>query len=210
MTITTLSYVKLKINKMKKVFFITLGILFSLLSHAQFKATKDGVKTTDGKDFYVVEIEGKTAKELYDNVESYIIANFKNPDAVSNNQEGRMINLHGNFTEAFPCKKGLGKIVNYADVELNIIIYFKDNKIRFDAPIIHSMVCKNLKTNSGHNWTYHFYEKGTIGQLTGEFSMFKKNGEVKNEFAVNGFNEFINKKVNEIIDYAKGNSNNDW
>lgn len=121
-----------------------------------------------------------------------------------------MINLHGNFTEAFPCKKGLGKIVNYADVELNIIIYFKDNKIRFDAPIIHSMVCKNFKTNSGHNWTYHFYEKGTLGQLTGEFSMFKKNGEVKNEFAVNGFNEFINKKVNEIIDYAKGNSNNDW
>lgn len=49
MTITTLSYVKLKINKMKKLFFITLGILFSLLSHAQFKATKDGVKTTDVK-----------------------------------------------------------------------------------------------------------------------------------------------------------------
>lgn len=186
-----------------------IGMLFiTLAANAQFTATKDGVKTVDGKDFYVEEIEGKTAQELFKNVESYIIANFKNPDAVSNKQEGSMINLHGNFPKAFPCKKGLGKIVNYADVELNIVIYFKDGKIRFDSPTIHSMVCHTLQSSSGKYWTYYFYEKGVGGQLTGEFSMFNKNGKIKNEFAVEGFNKFINDLISEIVKYAKGESNN--
>lgn len=191
---------------MKKLICFISTLFFTLSTFAQFTATKDGVKTVDGKDFYVVEIEGKTAQELFDNVESYIIANFKNPDAVSNKQEGKMINIHGNFPEAFPCKKGIGKIVNYADVELNLVIYFKDGKIRFDAPSIHSMVCQTLKSNTGRNWTYYFYEKGVGGQLTGEFSMFNKKGEVKNEFAVDGFNKFINSLTFDIINYAKGES----
>lgn len=191
---------------MKKLLFVFWVMFVSLSTKAQFNATKDGVKTIDGKDFYVVDIEGKTAQELFDNVESYIIANFKNPDAVSNKQDGKMINIHGIFPEAFPCKKGIGKIVNYADVELNIIIYFKDGKIRLDAPHIHSMVCNTLKSNSGKKWTYYFYEKGVGGQLTGEFSMFNKNGEVKNKFAVEGFNKFINSLTSDIITHAKRES----
>lgn len=196
---------------MKKLICIIASLSFTMAINAQFVATKDGVKTIDGGDYYVVETEGKTASELYDNVVSYIMVNFKNPDAVSNKQEGKMINLHGNFPEAFPCKKGWGKIVNYADVELNIVIHFKDGRIRFDAPSIHSMVCHTLKSNSGRYWTYYFYEKGVGGQLTGEFSLFNKNGDVKNEFAVNGFNDFINNLVLDITKYAKGESDNqDW
>lgn len=196
---------------MKKLICIIASLSFTMAINAQFVATKDGVKTIDGGDYYVVETEGKTANELYDNVVSYIMVNFKNPDAVSNKQEGKMINLHGNFPEAFPCKKGMGKIVNYADVELNIVIHFKDGRIRFDAPAIHSMVCHTLKSNSGRYWTYYFYEKGVGGQLTGEFSLFNKNGDVKNEFAVNGFNDFINNLVLDITKYAKGESDNqDW
>ena len=117
-----------------------------------------------------------------------------------------MINIHSNFPEAFPCKKGIGKIVNYADVELNIVIYFKDGKIRIDAPSVHSMICHTLKSNSGRYWTYYFYEKGVGGQLTGEFSMFNKKGEVKNEFAVDGFNKFINSLTSDIVNHAKGES----
>lgn len=180
---------------MKKLLCFVGTLFFSLFAHAQFMATKDGVKTIDGNDFYVVKVDGKTAEQLYNNVESYIIANFKNPDAVANKQDDKMINLHGNFPKAFPCKKGLGKIVSYADVELNLIIYFKDGKIRFDAPSISSMVCPTMKTQTGQNWTYYFYAKGAAGQLTGEFSLFKKNGDVKNEFAVDGFNKFINTLV---------------
>lgn len=187
--------------------------LFSnvLLSHAQFKASKDGVIAENGGNFYVAEIKGKTAKELFDAVEAYVIANFKNPDAVSNSQEGKMINIHGVFSKAFKCRKGLGKSAHYADVELNIIIYFKDGKIRFDAPIIHSMICHSLKNSAGESCTYHFYEKGAGGQLLGAINMFNENGEIKDKVAVDGFNTFINEFISSILEYVTGEEvNGEW
>lgn len=52
---------------MKKLFFACIGLLFANIANAQFKATKDGIKTDDGNDFYVVSIDGKSAKELFRN-----------------------------------------------------------------------------------------------------------------------------------------------
>jgi|GEM_PF-2089050 len=187
---------------MRKLICLMTVVCFSLLANAQFVATKDGIKANDDLNFYVVEIEGKTAKELYENVESYIIANFKNPDVVLNKQEGKMINIHGVFPEAFPCKKWAG--VKYADIDLNLVVYFKDAKIRFDAPVINSMVCRSLVSTSGKPYTYFFYKKFNGASVTGDFSLFKKNGDVKNELAVNGLNEFLNNLIKEIADYAKG------
>ena len=90
-------------------------------------------------------------------------------------------------------------------------MYFKDGKIRFDPPVIHSMVCRSRQSNYGGFWTYYFYRSLTTGQLTGEFSLFKKNGSVKNEIAVNGINSFINNLITEIINSASGKSDiQDW
>ena len=58
---------------MKKVLCVISMMFLALCANAQFMATKEGVKTTDGKDFYVIDIEGKTAKQLYDNIISYIM-----------------------------------------------------------------------------------------------------------------------------------------
>ena len=49
-----------------------------------------------------------------------------------------------------------------------------------------------------------FYKKFNGASVTGDFSLFKKNGDVKNELAVNGLNEFLNNLIKEIADYAKG------
>lgn len=192
---------------MKKVLCVISMMFLALCANAQFMATKEGVKTTDGKDFYVIDIEGKTAKQLYDNIISYIMMNFKNPDAVLNKQEGKMINIHGVFSDAIPCKK-VGKFINYADIDLNLIIHFKDGKIRFDAPKINSI---ERQMHDGKIWKYYFYEGGVTGQMVGVFSLFKKNGKVKNEYAVNGFNEFINTLISDMLKYAKGESeDSEW
>lgn len=181
-----------------------------LFAHAQFKASKDGVITQDGKNYYVVEIKGKNAKELFDAVEAYVIANFKNPDAVSNLQEGKMINIHGFFSKAFKCRKSLIG-AHYADVDLNLIVYFKDGKIRFDAPIVNSMVCNTLKSNSDMPCKLYFHKSGTVGQFGGEINMFKKNGEIRDEFMVYEFNSFINELISNIINYVTNEaSNEDW
>ena len=66
------------------------------------------------------------------------------------------------------------------------------------------MVCRSLVSTSGKPYTYFFYKKFNGASVTGDFSLFKKNGDVKNELAVNGLNEFVNNLIKEIADYAKG------
>ena len=187
---------------MKKVLLLISLMSLCITANAQFTVTKDGIKPITDKEYYVVDVAGKTSEELYNNVLSYIVANFQNPDAVANKIEGQMINLHGNFLEAMPCQEANGKISCFADVELNLVMYFKDGKIRFDSPAIHSMVCHSRRSYDGNNfWTYYFYEPVAAGFLTGIFSLFKKNGEVKNEIAVNGLNTFRRIRPSKLVVY---------
>lgn len=47
--------------------------------------------------------------------------------------------------------------------------------------------------------------------ISGEINMFKKNGEVKDEFMVDEFNSFINELISDIINYVTNeDSNEDW
>mgnify|MGYP001469320955 FL=1 len=106
-----------------------------------------------------------------------------------------MINLHGIFPDAIPCKKWLG--THYADVDVNLIMYFKDGRIRFDIPIINSMTCYSY-TPSRVPTKWYFS------------SFFKKDDKVKNKNAVEALNKLINNFIAEMIEYAKAQSNNDW
>lgn len=186
---------------MKKLLLVISTILFAFSGNAQFKATKDGIVTTNGKEYYVAEIQGKTASEMYNSVNSWIISNFKNPDAVANKQENSMINMHGVFQEAFVCRKTLGVNV-FANVDMNIVMYFKDGRLRFDIPIIHSMY---------YNDESQVVFSGGINIAgEGDINMFKKNGNPNKEDVIKNFEEFINNKINEIITYVSGSKNEDW
>lgn len=106
-----------------------------------------------------------------------------------------MINLHGVFPNTIPVKKWLG--THYADVDLNLIIYFKDERIRFDTPTINKMICYSYKPNDTPSEWYFS-------------SFFKKDGKIKNEMAVEGLNQFINKFITNIIEYTSNQTNEDW
>jgi hypothetical protein len=192
-----------KLKKMKNLFCFICFMFFTLSSYAQFTATKDGVKTLDGKNFYVVEIPGKTANDLYKLTNAFIISNFKNPNAVSNTLENEMINLHGTYPQAFICKKVLGVNI-FANIDMNLIIYFKDGKVRFDTPNINSMYYNN---------EYQVRFSGGVNVMgEGDINMFKKNGKINKKDCVDNFNSFINSFISQICDYLKGNNstNEDW
>ena len=40
--------------------------------------------------------------------------------------------------------------------------------------------------------------------------MFKNNGKPNKEKVIKAFNEFINGEINSIIEYMKGQKNEDW
>lgn len=190
-----------KLLTMRKLLLIISIILFAFSGNAQFKATKDGVALKNGETYCTFEIKGKTAKEIYETVNSYIISHFKNPDAVANKQENTMINLHGVFPDAFVCKRVFG-IDIYAEVDMNIVMYFKDGKIRFDIPIINSMYYNDEDQV--------VFSGGVNIAGDGDINMFKKNGKPNKEDVIKSFEEFINNTIKDIIDYINKEENVNW
>ena len=191
---------------MKKVFLLFFLFVF-ISANAQFKATKDGLTTEDGKPYYVVPIEGKTAMELYKGVNSYVLSNYKNPDAVANKMEGEMINIHSFDNEAFLLSKVMGMSV-YGEIDMNLVVYFKDNRIRFDIPVINKMQADKTSGVGKDKTQYHF--SGGIGKFMGSASLFNDKGKVKDTKFVEGLESYVNNMIKEISESAKSYSEEDW
>lgn len=189
---------------MKKIIAICFLFVFAS-ANAQFKATKDGFMAEDGKDFYVVNVEGKNAMDLYKGVRAYILSNYRNPDAVSNNMDGEMINLHFIDDRAFPISYGLGVKIS-AEIDLNIIMRFKDGKIRFDSPIMNRLHTPESMANKEMDYLF----SGGTGKFVGKTSLFNKDGKPKNNKVIKALEDYINKTINEIAESSKGESDEEW
>ena len=166
-------------------------------SFAQFKASAKGVVTEDGQEFYVANIDGKTAQELYDAVNGWIMANFKNPDAVSSKEDGKMLKMHAIFTDAVFIGNRLG-FKDYADVDLELMMYFKEGKIRFDIPVVNKM-----KIHPKDSELFFSGRSSLIGT-----NMFKKDGTENKPKIIESFNTFINSLIANIVNKSK--EKNDW
>lgn len=183
---------------MKKILFAIFAIFaMSDVVSAQFKASPNGVVSVSENNYYVANIEGKSASELFSAVETYIMSNFKNPDLVINSQKDKVINMHGKFTNAFYDKRTFG---NYpVTVELNLVMYFKDNKIRFDTPNVIYMGIESLNDEFKFSMPRVF--------ITGT-TLFTQKGKVLNQKVIDSFNKFINELIVSII--ASTNTNDEW
>lgn len=174
---------------------------------AQFVVSSDGITTQEGKSFYVEEFPDKTADELYKEAMSYITSTFRNPDIVSNTIPNEMINMHAFNSNAFVAKhQKIGNLNWYAHIDYNLIMSFKNGKIRFDVPAINELYIVGSK---GEKLPIRFNSGG--GFFGDGIRMFDKNGKVKDERCVNGLAQFINGIVISICEYIKNyDSSNDW
>lgn len=182
-----------------KNFLSVIFCIFAMVevANAQFKASPNGVVSISDKDYYVANIEGKSASELFSAVEAYIMSNFKNPDLVISSQKDKVINLRGKFTNAFYDKRTFG---NYpVTVELNLVMHFKDNKIRFDTPNVSYMGIESL------NDEFKFSMPRVL--ITGT-TLFTQKGKVLDQKVIDSFNKFINDLIASII--ASTNANDEW
>ncbi len=178
--------------------------MLPMLANAQFKLTKDGFVSEDGKEYYVCTVEGKTATELYNSVNAYVISNFKNPDVVANRAEGSMLNIHLIEENAIRIRKSSAM---RADIDANMVFYFKDGRMRIDAPKINHIICMEY-VRLGRSAEYVL--NGMTYSEYGSVPIFKKDGTVKNEMAVNRLEGYFNGIVKEISEYVSQGKDSDW
>ncbi len=148
--------------------------------------------TEDGKEFAVVEFEGKSSSELYSMVKSYAMLLYNDPDKVISESGGNMISMYA-YCEEMCVVSSMGAKGIYGG-HYKLMFRFKDGRIRVDAPSID----EELPMNGG-------FMTGTIGIPSRVFlsdyakkvcnGNSKKNKEKK---------EYLESVVNNPINYLLG------
>lgn len=175
-------------------------LICSLLdAKAQFKATYNGFRNLEGKEYQVLEYKDIPVHKLYVLTGKWINRTQYNPNIYTKDIEDESIYLHAADTLKLP--GGLIKMKLYIDYGINF--EFKDGKVRFQ-PIIHSL---STPLN-----IYFGYEGKK--QSPHNINMFKQDGSVRGKngkLFSEALNKWLNKLVSEYDQFMKtGGGEDDW
>lgn len=187
--------------KKSRIIILTIILLFNLQSFGQrLIVTPNGLRDSSNieKSYVVIEIEGKSAKQLFENTKKYIIQTYKNPDIV---QKGAIDNEYIKFDTYVPyittINLGLSKLKYAAKYVTEI--YFKDGKVKYE------IINLEIETDGV---PLNFTNKGA---LSGWY-IFNKNGVLKQENAKQEIEIYFNDQIKSLSSYLKGatKDNEDW
>jgi hypothetical protein len=135
-------------------------LIFSLISLVTY--SQDSLKITiDGVAPIVVNIEGKTASELYNKALNWVQTTYKNPESVLKSKiENESIRVDG-FSSSAWFYKSMG-ISNYYDMEYSIEVSFKDGRYRLEF-IVGQFYAKGQKVM--HQPKHFFKKDGSIAKM---------------------------------------------
>lgn len=184
---------------MRRLFMLIFFALVALSARAQFVLTADGMTIENEKEYYVVDIPGKSQAELFTALETWIGGHFVSPnDVVNKSSANNQITLNA-------IAKGVSKMPGRAikmplDMNFTWQIMIKDGKIRFNVPSINSLVAK------GHTvQTLHIVRPSVVTD-----GIFKKDGTLVDEYSKTQIENFFNENAASIVASMKDNSNSDW
>jgi len=194
---------------MKKILSV-LAILLAVAVQANaqiFKASPEGVVSEkDGKDYIVLEVKDATAHDLYQRAYQYVVEHYRNPDKVINIMGEQVMNIHCAATDAYRCR-GIG---NMADVDMNIVLQFKDGRYKISIHVNDQIVRSFYKLGGVRFTSKEHPEYGPT------VTMFNLDGSVNSKIAVKNFNSWINSYITPLIVWmaekhdGTGSSNDDW
>lgn len=163
----------------------------------KFNLRPDGTfQTDDGKNFVVVEFEGKTAQELYTMVKSNAITLYNSPKTVLSENEPVNLSILALSENLYKTYKIGGGFVAYK-ANYNLVFHFKDGRIRIDAPLVH----EKLDVSA----TGVPIPKSFVSLVD---DWFEKNGSVKKKKQddVLKIEEIFNYPINYLLGYNKRGS----
>ncbi len=179
-------------------FAICLFATFQLFGQ-KFIVTPEGLRDSSNieKSYVVIEIEGKSAKQLFDNAKRYIIQTYKNPDVV---QKGTIENEYIKFKTYIPYIASINTGLSKLKYDANYFteIYFKDGKVKLEVVNLEIMTA---------GVPLNFKPKGALGG----WSIFNNKGELKQETAKSEIENYFSVLINSLSSYLKGTQDSkDW
>lgn len=182
---------------MKKLTLLLLLLSIATMAQNKFELTPDGFKA-DGQNFMVVDIPNNTAAQLFNKVKLHLTAAYKSSKDVMSTVDNEMITINAIQRNVIR-RTGM----HVFDMNYNVTIRFKDDKIRFDAPTF------KLTTFTTKSQTLHLVWTGL--SLDGsDLGIYGKNDKLKSEMAKQDLERFFNTLITEITEACKNDKNNDW
>lgn len=175
----------------KLILFFLIGL--SSLTYAQkLSVTPNGLRDASDteKSFVIINVEGKTAKQLYDNALKYVNKNYKNPEEVI---KGKIENEYLKFityASDVCIVKNMIKI-SYA-VKYTTELSFKDGKIKYE-------IIELNMYNPENNVPLEF-----SGSEFGSFCIYNKKGTLKRESTKNEIENYFNSQIKTIEEFLQG------
>lgn len=175
---------------------------FICFGQINFKLNGSGCfEAQDGKDYIVVNCDGKTAHELYDIVRINVGKTYNSPKMVMSVVEDKSIAIFAYVQDIIIEGNFIAKISYECDY--NLQFDFKDGKIRVGAPKLGEMVWQKSAID---RMKYDNYSASNI--ISKKF--FDKNGKAKKKKMKDI--EKIEKEFNTLLDalVAIPTANDDW
>lgn len=180
---------------------IFLLFFLPVLGYAQsFVVTPDGLRDANNMDnaYVVVEQDGVSAEELYNNTIRYINQNMKNPESsIKSEIKGDYIRYSVYVPDFIKYSNSGAKI----DIEafFDVEFRFKDNRIRYEIVSL-KMPSKKYK-----------YGVEFKGSKWSSYPIYENNGKLFKENEKQDIELFFNTFLSDYISYLNdGSSKDDW
>lgn len=192
-------------KKLQLLFLFFTGILSAQETEFTFDNTRGMT------DFIVVNVESKSATEIYKKVVEWIKVTYKNPDKVIlSTIENEYVRFEGSSSAVYPVNVPLmGK--SYQDTKYQIEISIKDGKYKFDLIGMENYISPSQYSRGG--WTPNtLFDKNVDKEYLDKF-IYKKDGTLRSYYKyINDvpvyFND-LNKSLVESIT-ATVKKNDSW
>lgn len=183
---------------MKKLILFAL-IAFSSITYGQkLNVTPNGLRDANDneKSFVVVNAEGKTAKQLYDNALKFINKNYKSPDdVIKGKTDGEYLKFITHVSNFLIVNNSGAKITIDADytIELN----FKDGKAKFE------IIALDMYAQNGG------YKVLFTGGVFDGYPIYNKKGDLKRPDIKTEIETYFNGQINSLSEFLLGKSDKD-
>lgn len=172
-----------------------------------FELTARGfVDSTNIKnDYIIVPFEGKSQCEIFNLALAAIGKNFVSPKDRISKVEYSQINLNGTITAVTYLNRMGMKL--YFDLYYNLILEFKDGRMKINGPIINDIV-RDAPFGDKHHMFLTETERGSA--ISGHKALFKKNGKVNEKKHKENIEKAINTFISRVIGEMSNANNSDW
>nr|WP_315180422.1 DUF4468 domain-containing protein [uncultured Flavobacterium sp.] len=172
---------------MKKIIlFVLLGIS-NIIYSQKIIVTPNGLRNSEDneKSFVVIPVDGKNAKQIYDDMVKYINKTYKGgEEVITGKTDGEYLKFK-TFVPNFASLKNGMKI--YFKANYTTELSFKDGKIKYE--II------DIKMTNDSNYELYFTGSGF------SFYIYDKNGKLKREETKIEIEKYFNENISSISNF---------